>query len=433
MKTADPNSKPHKRLRRQRGNGSIFTKPPSKFWVIQFYANGKRIREYTGSTDKEAAKKKLREKLGQVDNNEYVPRSGKVRVKDLYDLLKQHNQTKHIGREREVPNRWAHLEPVFGRMLAADVTTDVVRHYTIQRQKAHAADATINRELATLKLMFKLAMQDTPPKMKLMPHIPMLKENNARSNFVESTHFDQLAAEAKELWLRLFLELAFTYGWRADSELLSLRVRQGNLDNKTIRLDPGTTKNREGREVVMTARVAQLWKEAVSKKGRDDFVLTRRDGKPVKDMRAAWRNLCIQAGLGRWICLPCWLATRRDTTPLEIPVPAGTKKCPKCGAKVVDETRKYVGLIRHDMRRSAAKALRHADVPESVVMKMGGWKTAAMFRRYAIVNNTEQQAAVAKLEQARVARPVLAAAPDKPLLDQKSAAGQPAVGSTKVQ
>jgi hypothetical protein len=53
------------------------------------------------------------------------------------------------------------------------------------------------------------------------------------------------------------------------------------------------------------------------------------------------------------------------------------------------------------MRRSAAKALRAAGVPESVVMAMGGWKTAAMFRRYAIVSTADQRAAVAMLERAR--------------------------------
>jgi len=32
-------------------------------------------------------------------------------------------------------------------------------------------------------------------------------------------------------------------------------------------------------------------------------------------------------------------------------------------------------------------------------MKLGGWKTAAMFRRYAIVSEADQLAAVAALEQ----------------------------------
>jgi hypothetical protein len=65
-------------------------------------------------------------------------------------------------------------------------------------------------------------------------------------------------------------------------------------------------------------------------------VLTRDNGKPVKDFRGAWRALFVAAGV--------------------------EEKLP------------------HDLRRSAAKALRRAAVPESIIMQTGGWKTAAVFR-----------------------------------------------------
>jgi hypothetical protein len=55
-----------------------------------------------------------------------------------------------------------------------------------------------------------------------------------------------------------------------------------NFASRTIRLDVGTTKNREGREVVMTAKVAELLRQAVEGKAPDGFVLTRADGKPVR-------------------------------------------------------------------------------------------------------------------------------------------------------
>jgi integrase len=113
----------------------------------------------------------------------------------------------------------------------------------------------------------------------------MLKENNTRRGFVEDADFSRLTVEASELWLRAFLELAYTYGWRK-GELLQLRVQQVNLANRTIRLDPGTTKNREGREVAMTAKVTELLREAVAGKGPESFVLTR-GGEPVASIRDA--------------------------------------------------------------------------------------------------------------------------------------------------
>jgi hypothetical protein len=80
-------------------------------------------------------------------------------------------------------------------MLAAQLTTDDVRHHVRQRQTEGAADATINRELATLRRIFKLGLQSTPLKVLPMPVIPMLKENNVRRGFVEDGDFTRLAAE----------------------------------------------------------------------------------------------------------------------------------------------------------------------------------------------------------------------------------------------
>jgi hypothetical protein len=45
--------------------------------------------------------------------------------------------------------------------------------------------------------------------------------------------------------------------------------------------------------------------------------------------------------------------------------------------------------------------LRRAGVPESVAQKIGGWKTAQMFKRYDIVSGADQRDAIVKLEQAR--------------------------------
>src|SRR5439155_8372156 len=53
-----------------------------------------------------------------------------------------------------------------------------------------------------------------------------------------------------------------------------------------------------------------------------------------------------------------------------------------------------LGLIFHDLRRSGARNLRRAGVAESVIMRMGGWKTRSMFERYAIVDERDLAAAV---------------------------------------
>jgi hypothetical protein len=67
-----------------------------------------------------------------------------------------------------------------------------------------------------------------------------------------------------------------------------MRVRQVDLSTRTIRLEPGTTKNAEGRTVHMTSEVGMLLAACVSGKGPDDHVFTRTGGHPVRDFRKAW-------------------------------------------------------------------------------------------------------------------------------------------------
>jgi len=127
-------------------------------------------------------------------------------------------------------------------------------------------------------------------------------------------------------------------------------------------------------------------------------VFTRGErNEPVRDMRDAWYALCTKAGLGRWVCSDAKCSGAIDGA-----------QCAEC-----KRPKRYAGLTPHDLRRSAAKNARRRGIPESVIMKLGGWKTAAMFRRYAIVSEADQLAAVAALEHP-LAPPALPPQPEAP-------------------
>ena len=74
-----------------------------------------------------------------------------------------------------------------------------------------------------------------------------------------------------------------------------------------------------------------------------------------------------------------------------------------------DEASKRAGLwdkdtgrptrLFHDLRRTGARNLVRAGVPEGVVMRIGGWKTRSVFERYNIVNTRDLHDAAAKLER----------------------------------
>jgi integrase len=303
------------------------------------------------------AEKLLRSRLAAISTGTYLgPHLEKVLVSELADDLVREYRINGRNSIDDLRARWElHLKPFFGTFRAVEITSQLVAQYIDARQQEGAENATINRELAALKRMFNLARQSTPPKVNTVPYIAMLREENVRTGFLESRQYDGLAAETGKigLWLRTMFETGYTYGWRHE-ELLSLRVRQVNLSAGTIRLEPGTTKNDEGREVSMTVSVRGLLTQCISGKAPDDYVFTREDGNRVRDFRGSWAKAC--------------------------------------------EAAKVPGLLFHDLRRTAARNLRRAGVAEGVIMKIGGWKTRSVFERYAIVSQSDIRDALLKLE-----------------------------------
>lgn len=219
--------------------------------------------------------------------------------------------------------------------------------YIDARLAAGAENATVNKEINILRRAFRLA--------KLSAQWPeRLPETNVRRGFLTETEYDRLAAECAKvgLWLRTLLALGASFGFRK-GEMRSLRVRQVDLAERIITLDPGTTKNGEGRDAGITE---ELLPACVSDKAPDDFVLTYDDGKPIGDFRKAWKRACVAAGV--------------DITP-------------------------------HDLRRTAARNLRRLGVSEGVIMRIGGWRTANVFERYNIKNRADVKEATALLDKKR--------------------------------
>jgi integrase len=142
--------------------------------------------------------------------------------------------------------------------------------------------------------------------------------------------------------------------------VISLRVNQIDLVDKCIHLWPDETKNDDGREApIENPTLLTLLATCIEGKSPDDPVFTwpadhRFRGRPVKDFRDRWERATKAAGVPN--------------------------------------------LLFHDLRRTAARNLRHAGVAESTIMKIGGWRTADVFRRYAIVDKQDMKNAMGKLE-----------------------------------
>jgi Phage integrase family len=137
-----------------------------------------------------------------------------------------------------------------------------------------------------------------------------------------------------------------------------------------IRLDPETTKNRDGRVFPMTGEPPSPARSATGGGGVGEaaghlapwvffrMVETGRGGekspKPIRAFTKAWKVVCIAAG------------------------------CP--------------GRIPHDLRRTAVRNMVRRGVPERVAMQLAGHKTRSVFDRYHIVAASDLTETAARLE-----------------------------------
>jgi integrase len=282
----------------------------------------------------------------------------KTTYEDLEQLLLDYYRTNRLRSLARMEGALQHLRGFFSRALALEITADRILRYIVYRQEQKAANATINRELATLRRMYILG--ERSEKVVKRPHITLLQEDNARKGFLEP---DQLRAVVAELAdeLKPIIEAAYLTGWRVRSEILTRAWAHVDFKGGWLRLEPGETKNREGRQFPLIPPLRSLLEAQKAKADaltRSTGAITprvffRENGEPIKDFYGAWRSACRKVGIP--------------------------------------------GIVPHDLRRSAVRNLERSGVPRSVAMKMVGHKTKAIYRRYAIVAEADLVAGGEKL------------------------------------
>jgi integrase len=333
------------------------------YWT-KYYVNGRPVYESTGQTKESPAQRVLNERLGRIATGQPImPRLDRIPYAEVAQDLRQHYASSGDRDLDEAGWRLAHLDRFFQHTRVAAIGPADITRYTVERQKAEASNGTINRELAVLGRMLRLAYENG--KLARLPLLRKLKEAAPRQGFFERHEYEAVRRHLRPD-LQVAAAIAYTYGWRMQSEVLTLERRHLDLLAGTLRLDPGMTKNDEARVVYLTRELAALLTAQVERvdglqrqTGRIiPFLFPhpsgRFRGQRIDDFRKAWATACRRAG-----------------------VP---------------------GRLRHDFRRTAVRNMEREGVPRSVATKLTGHKTEAVYRRYAIVSDADLKAAAARLD-----------------------------------
>jgi integrase len=331
----------------------------AKIW-IRYTIGGKRYHESSHSTSVAVARRLREQRLGQAALGQAVgPDITKTTFADIRAMLIDDYKANGRRSLDRAEDAIAHVAEFFDGWRIVNMTTDAITRYTRQRQEVRAANATINYELALLKRGLRLGFRAR--RVGVLPYVAMLQLDNARKGFFEREELDALLAQLPEGSMKAAVLVGYITGWRMRSEILTRQRHHVDLDAGWLRLEPGQSKNGEGRMFPLTPELREVLAQQIERVRAQERTLGQvipwlfpgPDGARLQSFRRRWLTACKTAGLA--------------------------------------------DRIPHDFRRTAVRNLERASVPRSAAMKMVGHKTESVYRRYAIVDEGMLREGAAKL------------------------------------
>ncbi len=323
-------------------------------WWVKYYRGGRGIQESTRTGKRKEAERFLKIREGSVATGHPVlPRVDRIRYEEAVENLRKYYQMSGRRRPRETETRLAHLNGFFRHHRLAAIDVALITRYIVVRQEAGAAPATINRELDILRRMLRLDYEIN--KLFRVPPIKRLKEPPPRKGFFEDEAFQSVVKHLPDE-VKPVATFAYHTGWRVQSEILPLTWPQVDFTGGVVRLEPGITKNQEGREFPL---FPELWSLLEAQRTYTDKVqrerpavipwVFHRKGKPIRSFRKAWATACVKAGFGTEV---------RDTQGRLL--------------------KRMADRIPDNFRRTAVRNMIRKGIPERVAMQLTGRKTQSV-------------------------------------------------------
>lgn len=351
---------------REYGDGCVYPMAGSRFFWCKYYKNGKPFRESTKETEQVKAEKFLRKRIEETKKANFVgPQEKRLTLDDLEEAIKSdyiRNEKRSFDTVKDC------LKPVRAHFqndtLLQIADAKRMEDYQEQRLKDGYARSSINRQVAYLRHGYNLLYDANRISIKLPAKL--LQGENVREGFINRPEFDALCVEIRDGDTVDIIRFAYLSAWRS-GEPMSLQWSKVDTDDWVIWLSRRDEKTKRARALALVGELREIIERRLAKRLPHCLYVFHRNGKPVKSFRRAFESAALKVGLGQI---------------------------------VKDENGKehYVGVTPHDMRRSGVRNFTKAGLGESEGMSISGHKTNAVYKRYNIIDEEMQRAALERVQ-----------------------------------
>jgi site-specific recombinase XerD len=203
-------------------------------WWMSFSYQGRQVRRSTGTSDRRLAEAILGKVKVQIVEGRYFERR-EEQTRTFAEMMERY-ETEHVPKlasQRAIRGYLRRLRPVFGHLTLAEITPQRIVAYKQQRYRDGVAPATINRELATMKHAFNLAIREWEwCRENPVSRVSMEKEASPRDRWLTREEEARLL-EASPPWLNELVLFGLHTGMRL-GEMLALTWRGVDLFRNTV-------------------------------------------------------------------------------------------------------------------------------------------------------------------------------------------------------
>ncbi len=276
-------------------------------WYIDYYLpNGKRKREVVTipgvdpkHINREDAKKALSIRKAEIAQGKFDIAQTEKRIPftKLAERFIEYSKANKRSYERDITSI-KFLSRAFGDKSIQQINTWHVEQYKSNRKKELTrygkppANATINRELACLKTMFKKAIEWDMASNNPAKDVKLFKENNINLRILSNEEFQRLHNSSSEL-LRSFLTIAVNTGMRPN-EILNLKWEDVNFKQGYVLVS--NSKNNESRMIPMNESLKDALRR-LYKETNLQYVFSHKDGEPIKSVKHGFWSALRRSGI----------------------------------------------------------------------------------------------------------------------------------------